>query len=95
MQRHAPAAAHALLVVCAFGASLIPATAQTSTGIEREVREELRGERDLRRLDVTVRGTEVTLTTGKLDTFWSKSEAIRWTLEVDGVETVVSELQTF
>ena len=92
MQRHAPAAAHALLVVCAFGASLIPATAQTSTGIEREVREELRGERDLRRLDVTVRGTEVILT-GELETFWSKSEAVRRTLEVDGVETVVSEIE--
>ena len=34
-------------------------------------------------------------TTGKLETFWSESEAIRWTLEVDGVETVVNELQTF
>ena len=91
MQRHPPAAAHALLVVCAFGASLIPATAQTPTGIEREVREGLRGERDLRRLDVTVAGSEVTLT-GELETFWSKSEAIRRTLEVDGVETVASEL---
>ena len=91
MQRHPPAAAHALLVVCAFGASLVPATAQTPTGIEREVREGLRGERDLRRLDVTVAGSEVTLT-GELETFWSKSEAIRRTLEVDGVETVVSEI---
>ncbi len=94
MQRHTTAAAPALLVVWAFGASLIPATAQTSTGIEREVREELSGERDLRRLDVTVTGSEVTLT-GELETFWSESEAIRWTLEVDGVETVVNELQTF
>ncbi len=92
MQRHPTAAAHVLLVVCAFGASLIPAAAQTSTGIERDVREELRGERDLRRLDVTVTGTEVTLT-GQLETFWSKSEAIRRTLEVDGVETVISEIE--
>ena len=92
MQRHTPAAAHALLVVCAFGGSLIPAMAQTSTGLEREVREELRGERDLRRLEVTVTEGEVTLT-GELETFWSKSEAIRRTLDVDGVETVVSEIQ--
>ena len=92
MQRHAPAAAHVLLVVCAFGASFIPAAAQTSTGIERDVRAELRGERDLRRLDVTVTGTEVTLT-GELETFWSKSEAIRRALEVDGVETVVAEIE--
>jgi hypothetical protein len=92
MQCHANTAAHALLVVCAFGASALPAAAQTTTQIEREVREELRGERDLRGLDVTVAGSEVTLT-GKLETFWSKSEAIRRTLEVDGVETVVSEIE--
>ena len=92
MQRHPPAAAHALLVVSTFGASVIPGAAQTTTRLEREVREELRGERDLRRLDVTVAGSEVTLT-GELETFWSKSEAIRRTLEVDGVETVVSEIE--
>ena len=46
MQRHAPAAAHALLVVCVFGASVLPAAAQTTTQIEREIREALRGERD-------------------------------------------------
>ena len=92
MQRHPPAAAHALLVVSTFGASVIPGAAQPTTRLEREVREELRGERDLRRLDVTVAGSEVTLT-GELETFWSKSEAIRRTLEVDGVETVVSEIE--
>jgi osmotically-inducible protein OsmY len=92
MQRHAIAAAHALLVVSTFGASVIPGAAQTTTRLEREVREELRGERDLRRLDVTVAGMEVTLT-GEVETFWSKSEAIRRALEVDGVETVVSEIE--
>ena len=92
MQRHAIAAAHVLLVVSAFGASVIPGVAQTTTRLEREVREELRGERDLRRLDVTVAGMEVTLT-GEVETFWSKSEAIRRALEVEGVETVVSEIE--
>ena len=92
MQRHATAAAHVLLVVCAFGASVIPGATQTTTRIEREVREELRGERDLRRLDVAVAGSEVTLT-GEVETFWSKSEAVRRALEVDGVETVVSEIE--
>ena len=92
MQRHATAAAHALLVVCAFGASVIPAAAQTTTRIEREVRESIRGERDLRRLDVTVAGSEVTLT-GEVETFWSKSVAIRRALGVDGVETSVSEIE--
>ena len=92
MQRHATAAAHTLIIVWTFGASLIAGTQQTSTGIEREVREELRGERDLRPIAVTVNGSEVTLT-GEVETFWSKSEAIRRTLEVDGVETVVSEIE--
>ena len=92
MQRHATAVAHVLVVVCTFGAFLIPLAAQTTTLIEREVREELRGERDLRRLDVAVAGSEVTLT-GEVNTFWSKSEAIRRALEVDGVETIVSQIE--
>lgn len=68
-----------------------PAPAQPSERLEREVRDELRRERGLRRLEVTTDGGEVTLT-GRLDTFWLKSEAIRRALEVDGVETVVSEI---
>ena len=92
MQGHGTAATHALLIVCAFGTSVIPGTAQTSTRIEREVRESLRGERDLRRLDATATGSEVTLT-GEVETFWAKSEAIRRVLEVDGVETVVTEIE--
>ena len=92
MQRHAITAAHTLVVLCTFGGFLIAATPQTSTEIEREVREELRGERGLRGLDVTVTGSEVILT-GEVETFWSKSEAIRRTIDVDGVETVVSEIE--
>ena len=91
MQGHGTAAARALLIVCAFGATAVPGTAQTATGIEREVRESLRDERDLRQLDVTVTGSEVTLT-GEVDTFWAKSEAIRLALQVDGVDTVASEI---
>jgi osmotically-inducible protein OsmY len=90
MQRHS-LAGYALLAVCAFAGSTTPGSAQTPNRIEAEVREELRGERDLRGLEVTAAGTEVTLT-GELETFWSKSEAIRRTLAVDGVETLVSEI---
>ena len=90
--RHATAAIHALLVLGAFVASVVPAAAQTSAVIEREVREELRRDRDLRGLDVMVTGGEVTLR-GELETFWSKSEAIRRSLTVDGVELVVSEME--
>ena len=87
MQRHVTAASHALLVACAFGASLMPATAQTSTAIEREVREKFGSESDLRRLDVTVAGRAVILT-GQVDALWSKREAVRRAREVDRVEIV-------
>jgi osmotically-inducible protein OsmY len=90
MQRHS-LAGYTLLAVCAFSGSVRPASAQTSNQIEAEVREALSGERDLRDLVVTAAGTEVTLT-GEVETFWSKSEAIRRTLDVDGVETLVSEI---
>lgn len=92
MQRHAVSAVHTLFIVWTFGASLVAGTQQTSTRIEREVREELSGERDFRRIAVTVTEGEVTLT-GEVETFWSKSEAIRRALRVDGVETVVSEIE--
>jgi osmotically-inducible protein OsmY len=92
MQRHATKAVIALIVVCAFGAPVLPQAAQTATQIEQEVRDALRGERVLRRLEVTVDGSEVTLT-GEVETFWLKSEAIRKALDVDGIETLVSEIE--
>ncbi len=92
MQRHATAAVHALIVLFALGASVLPGGAQTAAELEREVREEFRGERDLRQLAVAVAESEVTLT-GEVETFWLKSEAIRKALDVDGIETVVSEIE--
>lgn len=65
---------------------------QTSSQIEREVRDSLRGERDLRQIEVSVQGNTVTLT-GLVQTFWAKDQAIKRTLMVEGVETVVSELE--
>ena len=67
------------------------ARAQSPEQIRQAVERELRGERELRELEVTVDGNEVTLA-GRLRTFWEKSEAIRRTFEVDGVETVASEI---
>ena len=67
------------------------ARAQAPEQIRQAVERELRGERELRELEVTVDGSEVTLA-GRLRTFWEKSEAIRRTFEVDGVETVASEI---
>ena len=90
MHRHLSAAVCVLLALGVLQTGVAPAAAQPSERLER-VRDELRRERGLRRLEVAVDGSEVTLT-GGLDTFWLKSEAIRRALEVDGVETVVSEI---
>lgn len=65
---------------------------QTAAQVEQEVQRMLRDESDLRMIDVSVAGTEVTLT-GRVPTFWAKSQAIKKTLEVTGVETVASELE--
>lgn len=90
MHRSLSVAVCVLLALGVVPTGVAPASAQPSERLER-VRDELRRERGLRRLDVAVNGSEVTLT-GGLDTFWLKSEAIRRALEVDGVETVVSEI---
>lgn len=91
MPRLSPVALCALVAVCALVVTPGRAASQSSSQVEQEVREALRRERDLRRLEIAVAGGEVTLT-GELRTFWSKSEAIRRALEVDGVETIVSEI---
>lgn len=61
------------------------------TTLQREVEEALDG-RDFRRIEVTVQGTEATLT-GSVPHFWAKHRAIERALEVDGIETVASELE--
>ena len=65
---------------------------QTAQQLEGEVRESLRGEGDLRRIEVSVQGSEATLA-GRVPTFWAKDRAIKRALDVDGIETVVSELE--
>ena len=65
---------------------------QTAQQLEREVHESLRGEGDLRRIEVSVQGSEATLS-GRVPTFWAKDQAIKRALDVDGIETVVSELE--
>ena len=90
MHRHVSVAVCALLALGVLQTGIAPAAAQPSERLER-VRDELRRERGLRRLEVAIDGNEVTLS-GSLDNFWLKSEAIRRALEVDGVETVASEI---
>jgi len=91
MHLHPTSVASVLLSLCSLVVTPSFASSQSSSQAEREVREALRSERELRHLEVTVTGSEVTLS-GELETFWSKSEAIRRALEVDGVETIVSEI---
>lgn len=90
MHRHLSVAVCALLALGVLPTGVAPASAQPSERLER-VRDELRRDRGLRRLEVAIDGSEVTLS-GRLDSFWLKSEAIRRALEVDGVETVASEI---
>ena len=77
------------LFVAAAGADLH--AGQPAAQIRRDVERALGAERDLRPIEVSVTGSEVTLL-GRVPTFWAKSQAIKKTLEVEGVETVVSEL---
>ena len=56
------------------------------------VKRALSGQADLRKLAVSAAGTEVTLT-GRVPTFWLKMDAVHRTLKVDGVKTVVSEIE--
>ena len=65
---------------------------QTAQQLEGEVHESLRGEGDLRRIEVSVQGSEATLS-GRVPTFWAKDQAIKRALDVDGIETVVSALE--
>lgn len=92
MPRHATVATRTILFACALSLSAAPVMAQAGPPLEQEVREALQKERSLRRLDVAVVGSEVTLT-GALESFWQKSEAIRRALDVDGVETVASDIE--
>ena len=80
----------ALLVVLVAAAGAV--IAQSAQKIQRGVDQILRDERDLRRIEVSVEGSEVTLA-GRVETFWAKSEAIRLALDVPGVDTVASELE--
>lgn len=88
--------APATVIACVASFTLLavhPAQAgQASPGLEREVRESVHDVRDLRHIEVSVDGSEATLT-GRVDTFWDKDRAIKRALDVDGIETVASELE--
>lgn len=82
----------ALSVIIGATATATTAAAQSPEALEQAVERELRRDRGLRRLEVSVAGDEVTLT-GRVRHFWDKSEALRRTFDVRGVGTVVSEIE--
>ena len=86
----------AVILACAVPLALLaerPVEAsQTAQQLERDVRDSLQGEGDLRRIAVSVQGSEATLS-GRVPIFWAKDQAIKRALDVDGIETVVSELE--
>ena len=86
----------AAIVACVLPLALLVArpveARQAAQQLERDVGESLRGERDLRRIEVSVQGSEATLS-GRVPTFWAKDQAIKRALDVDGIDTVVSELE--
>jgi len=62
------------------------------SAIVAAVKRALSGQSDLRRLAVSVEGSQVTLT-GRVPTLWLKMDAVKRTLKVEGVKTVVSEME--
>ena len=89
--RAALGAVVALSLLIGVGA-VADAGAQSPEQVEQAVERELRRDRALRRLEVSVAGDEVTLS-GRVRHFWDKNEALRRTFDVDGVGAVVSEIE--
>jgi osmotically-inducible protein OsmY len=69
-----------------------PASQGPESAIVAAVKRALSGQSDLRRLTVKADGSQVTLT-GRVPTLWLKMDAVKRTLKVDGVKTVVSEME--
>jgi osmotically-inducible protein OsmY len=64
----------------------------SDTATVAAVKRALSGQSDLRRLAVSAAGSQVTLT-GRLPTLFLKMDAVKRTLKVEGVKTVVSEIE--
>ena len=93
--RHSTAVAFLQMLLCTLfvSAATIDLRAEQPTAqVKRDVERIFADDRDLRRLEVSVVDSEVTLT-GRVPTFWVKSQAIGKSFGVAGVETVVSELE--
>ena len=84
----------AALSVAVIGSTTAAATtaAQSPEQLQQAVERELREDRALRRIEVSVSGDEVTLS-GRVRHFWDKNEALRRTFDVRGVGTVASAIE--
>ena len=80
-----------VLVVTTSALLSFEATTQDAAAITHAVEVALRDDLDLETVDLHVDGTEVTLS-GQVPTLWVKTLAIDRMLEIDGVDTVASEL---
>ena len=84
-----------LIMVFAVTAITAGPSPRSEAQIKREVEQQLSSGRELRRalrdVDMSVQGSEVTLS-GTVPHLWAKEQAIDRTLQVEGVETVASEL---
>ena len=84
--------ATAVLSVIIGATAATAAAAQSPEQLQQAVERELREDRALRRIEVSVSGDEVTLT-GQVRHFWDKNEALRRTFDVPGVGTVASAIE--
>lgn len=69
-----------------------PASQTSESAIVAAVKRALSGQSDLRKLAVSADGSQVKLT-GRLPTLWLKMDAVKRTLKVDGVKTILSEIE--
>jgi osmotically-inducible protein OsmY len=93
MRSYAFAAVVCLTLALGYAPPHVAAAAQTSDAATVEaVKRALSGDSDLRRLTVTSSGGEVTLT-GRLPTLYLKQEAVERAMDVDGVKSVVADIE--
>jgi osmotically-inducible protein OsmY len=75
-----------------FAAPQAAASQSPESAIVAAVKRALSGQSDLRRLEVSAEGGQVTLK-GRVPTLWLKMDAVKRTLKVDGVKTVASQIE--
>lgn len=80
------------LAQAGFATPQAPGSQSPESAIVAGVKRALSNQADLRKLAVSVEGSQVTLT-GRVPTLWLKMDAVKRTLKVEGVKTVASEME--